>query len=131
MRVLLEDTAASTSVRVNISEHYDTLVLITTAKFLFIFSLHREIRCKIEDHELAKLLVDTPKFLPDHQHLNFETPLYCREGLPGAGLVQQVSPSLCQTLQLSLDLLSVLSVRCGCDPLAFSSNHLHRWPAVI
>lgn len=51
--------------------------------------------------------------------------------LPGAGLVEQVSPSLCQTLELGPDLLSVQSVRCGCDPLALSTDHLHRRPAVI
>ena len=57
--------------------------------------------------------------------------LHYSEDLPAAGLVQKVSPPLCQTLELGLDLLLVLSVRCDRDPPALGADHLHRRPAVI
>lgn len=58
-------------------------------------------------------------------------PLCSGGHIPAPGFVEQLSPPLCQTLELGLNLLSVQSVGCGGDPLPLSADHLHCWPAVI
>lgn len=55
----------------------------------------------------------------------------CFRHRPGPGLVQQLAPPLGQTLQLALDLVSVLGLGRRRDPLALGPDHLHRGPPVV
>lgn len=55
----------------------------------------------------------------------------CGGHSPGPGFVEQVGPSLCQTLELDLNLLPVQSVCSGCDPFTLGTDHIHSRPAVI
>ena len=51
--------------------------------------------------------------------------------LPAAGFVQELGPPLAQTLELGLDLVPVLGVGRGGDPLPLRLDHLDGGPPVV
>ena len=51
--------------------------------------------------------------------------------LPAAGFVQELGPPLPQALELGLDLVPVLGVGRGGDPLALRLDHLDGGPPVV
>lgn len=91
----------------------------------------RAIRYLCRDNERSSWLLTHESLYRDPPHPEAHSCTVYRGDLPATGLVQQVSPSLCQTLELGLNLLLVLSVRRGCDPRSLSTDHLHRRPAII